>query len=175
MDYQDVVNFILAVKRRGFDIKLVTFDRWNSNDTMNLLGTYHIPTEILSVANKHYDDFLSTMYDHRLIGPNVPELIDELRQLRYIKDKVDHPRSGFKDLSDAVCGAIFDAVAHTLKPVNEEVEVLTYAQMRAKLRQEQGEKDELQAEIQRAGEVIRAPKRERPEWLDDYLAKATML
>lgn len=173
MDYQDVVNYILAVKKRGFDLKLVTFDRWNSNDTMNLLNTYHIPTEILSVANKHYDDFLSTMYDHRLIGPNIPELIDELRQLRYIKDKVDHPRSGFKDLSDAVCGAIFDAVAHTGKPVNEEVEVLTYAQLRAKVRQEEVAKAELDI---RPGEVIKPPRNsQKPEWLEDYLARATML
>lgn len=173
MDYQDVVNYILAVKKRGFDLKLVTFDRWNSNDTMNLLQTYHIPTELLSVANKHYDDFLSTMYDHRLIGPNIPELIDELRQLRYIKDKVDHPRSGFKDLSDAVCGAIFDAVAHTHKPVNEEVEVLTYSQLRAKVRQEESEVAELDI---RPGEVIKPPRNsEKPEWLEDYLARATML
>jgi hypothetical protein len=172
MDYKEVVDYIVALKHRGFDLKLVTFDRWNSNDTMNLLNQYHIKTELLSVANKHYDDFLSIMYDQRLVGPGIPELIDELRMLRYIKDKVDHPRSGFKDLSDAVCGAIFNAVTHTPKPVNEEVEVLTYAQLRAKMRAELAA---VQEEPSRPGEVIAPPKREKPEWLEDYLAKATLL
>jgi len=173
MDYKEVVDYIIALRQRGFDLKLVTFDRWNSSDTMNLLGQYHIKTDILSVANKHYDDFLSIMYDHRLVGPGIPELIEELRQLRYIKDKVDHPRAGFKDLSDAVCGAIFNAVTHTPKPVNEEVEVLTYSQLRAKLRLEEAEKAPL--DIPRPGEVISPPRRDKPEWLEDYLARATLL
>lgn len=176
MDYKDVIDYIVSLKNKGFDLKLVTFDRWNSNDTMNTLAQYHIKTDLLSVANKHYDDFLSTLYDHRLIGPNVAELIDELRQLRYIKDKVDHPRSGYKDLSDAVCGAIFDAVQGTPKPVNEEVEVLTYADLRARLRQENAEKAELvRVEEKRKGEVIRPPRKDRPDWLEDYLSRATLL
>jgi len=176
MDYKDVSDYIISLKQRGFDLKLVTFDRWNSNDTMNLLGTYHIKTDLLSVANKHYDDFLSVMYDKRLVGPRIPELVEELRMLRYVKDKVDHPRAGFKDLSDAVCGAIFDAVAHTPKPVNQEVEALTYAQLRAKLRQEQAEQAEMDSAVpDRPGEVIRPPKAQKPDWLEDYLARATML
>lgn len=173
MDYKEVVDYIIKLRQRGFDLKLVTFDRWNSNDTMNLLKQYHINTELLSVANKHYDDFLSIMYDSRLVGPGIPELIDELRMLRYIKDKVDHPRSGFKDLSDAVCGAIFNAVTHTPKPVNEEVEVLTYAQLRAMVRAE--EAAEIEMDIPREGEVIKPPKQAKPEWLQDYLARATLL
>lgn len=176
MDYKEVVDHIVALKGRGFNLKLVTFDRWNSNDTMNLLNTYHISTDTLSVANKHYDDFLSVMYDKRLIGPNITELVEELRQLRYIKDKIDHPRTGFKDLSDAVCGAIFDAVEGTPKPVNEEVEALTYAQLRAKLRREQGEAAEIAEAIsQRAGEVINPPRRNKPEWLNEYLATAKLV
>lgn len=172
MDYKEVVDYIISLRQRGFDLKLVTFDRWNSNDTMNLLEQYHIKTDLLSVANKHYDDFLSIMYDHRLVGPGIPELIDELKQLRYIKDKVDHPRTGFKDLSDAVCGAIFNAVTHTPKPINEVVEVLTYTQLRAMLREEQAV---AAVESQRPGDVISVPKREKPDWVNDYLARATLL
>lgn len=174
MDYQEVIDYILSLKHKGFNIKLVTFDRWNSNDTMNYLNGYHIKTDLLSVANKHYDDFLSVMYDKRLIGPRIKELIDELRELRYIKDKVDHPRTGYKDLSDACCGAIFNAVMHTPKPVNEEVEVLTYAQLAAKLRQEEREKAQEKMQ-ERPGQVIDPPKRTIPKELQDYLSRATML
>jgi hypothetical protein len=175
VDFADVRDYIISLRRRGFDIRLVTFDRWNSHDTMNILTKEHgMETDILSVAKKHYDDFLSVMYDHRLAGPRIQLLIDELGLLKLVKNKVDHPRKGSKDLSDAVCGAIFNAVSLTPKPVDMEVEVLTYAQMRAKLRKEQQDIATQEAEKQeREGEVIRAPKRPRPDWLNDYLARAT--
>jgi hypothetical protein len=38
-----------------------------------------------------------------------------LKQLRVIKDKIDHPRKGSKDLADAVCGAVYNAIVHTPK------------------------------------------------------------
>lgn len=160
MDYKEVTDYILSLKRRGFNIKLCTFDRWNSTDTMNFLETHGIPTELLSVANKHYDDFLSTMYDERLVGPRIPELIEELRQLRYMKSgtglpKIDHPRAGFKDLSDAVCGSIFNAVSLTVKPQNKNVEILTYKSVMKNLRDEE--------ESKKPSGVISAPKRPMPE------------
>ncbi len=157
MDYKKVTDFILELKRKGFNIKVVTFDRWNSNDTMHFLEKHHMATDMLSVANKHYDDFLSVLYDQRLIGPNIPELKDELRQLRYIKDKIDHPRTGFKDLSDAITGAIFNAVSLTTKPQNQSVEVVSYKSL---MRQQ------AQDAVENSGSgVIRAPKKEMPETL----------
>ena len=171
MDYKEVEKFILDVKRRGINLKLVTFDRWNSNDTMNTLKQYHVNTELLSVANKHYDDFLSVLYDKRLIGPKIPELIEELRMLRYIKDKVDHPRSGYKDLSDAVCGAIFNAVERTNKPANQEVEIRTWADVAREARLEEAAR-----QAERAHDnVIRAPKRAMPDELKYFLDAARLL
>src|SRR5690606_12433890 len=126
VEFSDVRDYIIALRRRGFDLRLVTFDRWNSHDTMNILQNDHgIKTDTLSVAKKHYDDFLSIMYDNRLIGPKVQLLIDELGELRQVKGKIDHPRKGSKDLSDATCGAIFNAISHTSRPVDQEVEVLS--------------------------------------------------
>lgn len=140
VDFKDVRNYIVSLKRRGFNIELTTFDRWNSHDTMTYLSENHgMDTELLSVALKHYQDFQTVMYDGRLEGPNIELLKKELGQLRIIKDKIDHPRSGSKDLSDAVCGAIFNAVAYSEKPQDTEVEVLTYADVRARMRSEQPE------------------------------------
>lgn len=167
MDYKKVTDYILDLKRRGFNIKLATFDRWNSHDTMNYLEKHHIKTEMLSVANKHYDDFLSVLYDQRLVGPKIPELVEELRQLRYIKDKIDHPRTGYKDLSDAVCGAIFNAVSYTTKPQNQSVEVISYKSlMKEQQRQEKEEQD-------KAG-VISAPKKKMPEDLRRELSEISL-
>lgn len=138
MDYKAVVNFILALKRRGFNIKLVTFDNWNSIDTRNTLEKHHVETDTLAVGNQHYDDFLSIMYDDRLRGPALAELIDELDQLQYIKGKVDHPRAGYKDLSDATCGAIWNAVNRTTKKAHQAVEPVTLSSIKKEMRAERG-------------------------------------
>lgn len=172
VDFADVRDYIIALRRRGFHIKMCTFDRWNSVDTMNILSKDHgIPTEILSVALSHYDDFLSVMYDKRLIGPKVDLLIKELGELRLIKNRVEHPRKGSKDLSDAVCGAIFNAVSRTEKPMNREVEVKTYAQLQ---RDAQARK----VEEFKARNVIMPPKRnvdDMPADIRRYLMTARVL
>lgn len=166
VDFADVRNYIIALSRKGFKIKLCTFDRWNSHDTMNILtNEYGIPTETLSVAKKHYDDFLSTMYDGRLIGPKIDLLLEEMAELQLIKDKVDHPRKGSKDLTDAVCGAIFNAVAHTPKPLGQTVEVVSYRQSMKRL--QASEKSEALKKKQDG--VIRAPKANMPSDLQQFL------
>jgi hypothetical protein len=113
----------------GFNLKLVTFDRWNSHDIMQELKIYGVNTEILSVAKKHYEDFAMLVTEERVHGPNNPILTEELLQLRILKGKVDHPRKGSKDLADAVCGAIYNSIAHTPRDVDREIEVYTYSSL----------------------------------------------
>ena len=127
VDFTEVKDYITNVRERGFNLKLVTFDRWNSHDMMQQLGVHGIKTEILSVAKKHYEDMSLTLTEERLHGPKIQLLIDELLQLRIVKDKVDHPRKGSKDLSDAVCGAIYNSIALTPPDQDQEVEIYTYS------------------------------------------------
>jgi hypothetical protein len=82
--------------------------------------------EILSVSKKHYDDMAMVVLEERLNGPHIPLLIDELLQLKIMRDRVDHPRKGSKDLADAVCGSIFNAISRTRPDVNNEIGVHTY-------------------------------------------------
>ena len=127
VDFTEVKDYILSVRERGFNLKMVTFDRWNSHDMMQQLGVNNIKTEILSVAKKHYEDMSLTLTEERLHGPKIQLLVDELLQLRIVKDKVDHPRKGSKDLSDAVCGAIFNSIALTPPERDRDVEIYTYS------------------------------------------------
>jgi hypothetical protein len=173
MDYKKVTDFIIALRRRGFKLKLVTFDRWQSQDTMHLLEGQGINTELLSVAKKHYDDFLSVMYDDRLIGPLIPELIDELKQLRHIKNEVDHPRAGFKDLSDATCGAIYNAVTLTPAPADDTIEVLSYADVARRNMQQEQERKAGETILSRG--AIKAPPKEMPSDLREYLDRARII
>jgi len=149
VDFTEVKDYILAVKSRGFDISLCTFDRWNSHDMMQQLKQYGINTETLSVAKKHYDDMAMIVLEERLSGPNIPLLIDELLQLKIMRDKVDHPRKGSKDLADAVCGSIYNAISNTRPDNNNEIKIHTYESM--SFEQEEKEEEFVQ-------NMIRAPR-----------------
>ena len=129
VDFTEVKDYILALKTRGFNIGVCTFDRWNSHDMMQQLKQYGINTEILSVAKKHYDDMAMVVLEERLNGPYIPLLIDELLQLKIMRDKVDHPRKGSKDLADAVCGSIFNSISRTRPDMNNEINIHTYESM----------------------------------------------
>jgi hypothetical protein len=128
VDFTEVKDYIMSLKHRGFNIKRVTFDRWNSFDMMEQLKSQGMNCEILSVAKKHYDDLVLVIMEERVKGPMIKLLIDELLELRIVKkDKVDHPRKGSKDLSDATCGAIYNAISLTPKG-DGEVHVYSYEQ-----------------------------------------------
>ena len=129
VDFTEVKDYILSLKTRGFKIRVCTFDRWNSHDMMQQLKQYGINTEILSVAKKHYDDMAMVVAEERVVGPHIPLLIDELLQLRIMRDRVDHPRKGSKDLADAGCGAIYNSISRSKFDTNEEVNIHTYESM----------------------------------------------
>jgi hypothetical protein len=57
----------------------------------------------------------------------IPILLEEMSELKIMKgNRVDHPRKKSKDLADAVCGAIFGAISHTPKDMNQEIEIHTF-------------------------------------------------
>jgi len=126
VDFTEVKDYILGLRSAGFNIRVCTFDRWNSHDMMQQLKQYGINTETLSVAKKHYDDMAMVVLEERLHGPHIQLLIDELLQLKIMRDKVDHPRKGSKDLSDAVCGSVYNAISRSKFDIYGEVEVHTY-------------------------------------------------
>jgi len=130
VDFTEVKDYILSLRTKGFNIRVCTFDRWNSHDMMQQLKQYGINTETLSVAKKHYDDMAMIVAEDRLNGPAIKLLIDELLQLKIMRDKVDHPRKGSKDLADAVCGSIFNAISRTRPSNNEEIEIHTYSSLK---------------------------------------------
>ena len=129
VEFKDVKNYILELRSRGFRIKKVTFDRWNSFDIMNELKSLGMNSETLSVAKKHYEDMQMLVAEERIYGPRIDLLVDELLQLRIIRDKVDHPRKGSKDLADAVCGAIYNSILNTSRGTRE-IEVHTFRDSR---------------------------------------------
>jgi hypothetical protein len=127
VNLSEVKQWIQNLRRLGFDIGLVSFDRWQSFDIQNELKAVGMRTETVSVGKKHYEDMAMLIYEERLAMPMIDLLFEELTELKIMNNnKVDHPRKKSKDLADAVCGAIFGAISHTHKENNEEVEIHTF-------------------------------------------------
>jgi hypothetical protein len=158
VDFTDVRNYILDLARKGFNIKLVTFDQWESADMRKYLEQAGLKTDKLSVALKHYTDFAVAVAEGRLEGPDEPLLREELLALRIMQNgKIDHMRQGYKDLSDATCGAIFNCIALTPRDTNMLIDVKTLTDVKRENRNEVVA-DQLRAELLKKDNVIRAPK-----------------
>jgi len=124
VDLSEVKKWIQSFRREGFKIGMVTFDRWQSFDIQNELKAQGIKTDTLSVAKKHYEDFAMLLYEQRVVMPHIQLLLEEMSELKIVSDKkVDHPRKGSKDLSDAVVGAVYNAISLTPRNTNQTIEI----------------------------------------------------
>ena len=164
VDFAEVRDYILSLRSRGFNIRICTFDRWNSHDMMQQLKQYGINTETLSVAKKHYDDMAMVVLEERLKGPRIQLLVDELLELRIMRDKVDHPRKGSKDLADAVCGSIYNAISLTRAAFGD-IEVHDYSSVKKQYRE---------SLVQDSPNLIKAPSA-MPRDLSDALSGMEIL
>jgi hypothetical protein len=127
VDLSEVKNWIINLRRLGFNLGLVTFDRWNSFDIQRDLTSVGIKTETLSVAKKHYEDLSMLIYEERIVLPLIDLLLEEMQELRIMNNnRVDHPRKKSKDLADAMCGSVYNAISHTRREKIQEVEIHTY-------------------------------------------------
>jgi hypothetical protein len=128
VNLSEVKNWIINLRREGFNIGMVTFDRWQSFDIQQELKAVGMRTDTVSVAKKHYEDLAMMIYEERIAMPNIPLLLEEMSELKIMKNnRVDHPRKKSKDLADAVCGAVFGAISHTSRDSNLEIDVHTWS------------------------------------------------
>ena len=156
VNLSEVKLWIQNLRREGFNIGMVSFDRWQSFDIQNELKAVGIRTDTVSVAKKHYEDLAMMIYEERVAMPMIPLLLEEMSELKIMKNnRVDHPRKKSKDLADAVCGAVFGAISHTSKDSNLEIEIHTWSTA-SRLAQKQRDMVELET-------------REIPEDIKDFL------
>lgn len=107
-------QFIYHLKRIGWNIKGVSIDGFQSADTRQILTTQGIQCDIRSLdrTKDGYNTFKSALYDHRIDMLDIKEMEEEAVELESginLKDKVDHPQGGSKDLIDSVAGAVWNA------------------------------------------------------------------
>lgn len=110
-------NFIRWLRDRGFAIKGISSDTYQSAQIQQQLKGDGFKTKILSVDRVDsttrsclpYAFFKSAIYERHLqIYKDCNLLTDEIVSLERLSDgHVDHPQNGSKDQADAVCGALF--------------------------------------------------------------------
>ena len=118
-------QFIYWLREQGFKIKKITSDTYQSAPVLQDLRAHGFDCDIQSVdrltgegKNKicePYHYFRSTIYDKRIEVYKTELLTEEVIGLEKLSDgHIDHTTAGInsKDVSDAVCGAIFEASKH---------------------------------------------------------------
>lgn len=115
-------NFVRWLKRNGFNIKGITADTYQSADFLQQLSAEGFPCNVLSVDRVDpqsrtclpYQHFKSIIYEKRIEIFEHDLLQREVTDLERNIDtgKTDHPEGGSKDISDAICGACFEASKH---------------------------------------------------------------
>ncbi len=164
VNLSEVKNWIINLRRLGFNIGKVTFDRWQSYDIQQELKAVNIDTDTVSVAKKHYEDLAMLIYEDRIVMPSIPLLLEELSELKIMKNnRVDHPRKSSKDLADAVCGAAFGAISYTSKENNLEVEVRTWSSAHKEMQR------------QKRQELENERNNEMPDDVKEFLGKLNLL
>ncbi len=163
VNLSEVKQWIMNLRRQGFNIGLVSFDRWQSFDIQQELKAVGMRTDTVSVAKKHYEDLAMMIYEERVAMPHIPLLLDEMAELKITDNgkRVDHPRKKSKDLADAVCGAVFNAISHTPKDQNLEIEVHTWSSPSRVDKQNHG--------------MVEYSNQEIPEDVKDYLDRFNLI
>lgn len=102
---------------KGFEISIVTTDGFQSVDMRQTLEAYGIDTGLLSLDrnDKVYQAFKDVILDARLESyrSNQSEdslVMEEIKRLRKVKNKVDHLPSFSKDAADSLAGSVYNAI-----------------------------------------------------------------
>jgi hypothetical protein len=123
VDFSEVRDLIIRLRAKGFNIKKISFDGWQSVDSIQQLrkkfpkrGNEEV-VEMLSIDRNlaPYDTLKGLLQERRLRLPQFEPLMKELKRLELIKGvKVDHPKGSSKDVADALAGACFWAAGNEI-------------------------------------------------------------
>jgi hypothetical protein len=106
-----VRDVIHALRRIGINVRWGTFDQFQSRDSMQLLAQAGIAVgyQSIDLNTMPYDFVKNALYDGRLSLPEHAKCQLELAQLErnVKKNKIDHPPSKSKDVSDALAGVVY--------------------------------------------------------------------
>ena len=115
----DVRSLIYELRSYGYPIRKVTFDSFQSKDSMQQFARTGIESGHVSADTNPqvYNSYKEALYEDRLITYHYETLFQETIRLEKNekKNKVDHPANGSKDVADAVAGVCYLCVTEGMK------------------------------------------------------------
>lgn len=109
--FYKIREILYILRDRGLNIKWITFDSYQSVDSIQILSQqgFIAGHQSVDTDNNPYDYTKAALYDSRLELPAHPHCQTEFLSLEQDgkTGKIDHPPEGSKDLSDAVAGVVY--------------------------------------------------------------------
>jgi len=115
IEFEKVREMVYTLKRKGFNIKKVSLDGWQSIDTIQQLKRKQFDAEILSIDRNlaPYDTLKGLLNEGRFKMPQFQPALNELQRLELVDGKrVDHPAGSDKGITDAIAGACYWAAGN---------------------------------------------------------------
>ena len=116
IDHEAVRDLIYRLRQVGFPISTITMDQWCFTPNAQLLRSKGFKVEEQSVVKTllPYIAARNMLYERRVKSPVYEVLKRELTDLELIKDgtRIDHPKTGSKDLADAWAGVCYFLQEH---------------------------------------------------------------
>lgn len=113
IDFSKIRAFVFYLQHIGYPIRYISYDGWQSVDSLQIMRKAGFDVKTLSVDKKavQYHYLRSTIMETRLDMYDYTPFTDEVTRLqdRTIsgeKPPINHPPKGSKDVSDAICGVV---------------------------------------------------------------------
>jgi len=107
INFGEIRDIIYTLVEKGYNIRKVTFDQFQSVDSRQILEAHGFEAGLLSVDRDliGYDTLKSLINTNRFSCPRHDVLLAECQRLELKQGKkVDHPPLGGKDVADSVAG-----------------------------------------------------------------------
>jgi hypothetical protein len=111
IEFENIRRLFYRLREAGMNLKWITFDTYQSRDSVQLLRQKGFRSDLVSVDTDFvpYEVTKTAFYDGRLRLQEHEKALQELVRLE--RDprtgKVDHPPAGSKDCSDAIVGVAY--------------------------------------------------------------------
>ena len=111
IQFWKIRDLIVKLREHGLPIMWVTYDTWQSADSLQMLAKEGFSTGLVSLDKsvQGYDYAKTAIYENRVSAPYHEKCLHELISLERDREKgkIDHPPNGSKDVSDALAAVIF--------------------------------------------------------------------
>jgi hypothetical protein len=111
IEFESIRRLFYKLTELGMNLKWISFDTYQSRDSMQLLRQkgYVTGTQSMDVDSTPYDVLKTAIYDGRIVAPAHDHARTELIRLERDPQKglIDHPPDFSKDCADAMAGVVY--------------------------------------------------------------------